>query len=622
DQDGTADYTAATQKTQTITVTKAAQTLGVTTGLPASGSIGDTTALSIAAGGSSAPVRFAVGAATTASACRVSAVGLVTFDHAGTCAITVDQDGDADHTAATQVVLTASVVKTPQALSFTSVPPTAPGIGDTYLLAAKGGASGQPVRLAVGSDTTGGACSISGSTVSFSHAGTCVITADQDGDADHTAATQISQRIVVARSAQTITFLTTPTSPTYAGGAYAIAAAGGGSGNPVLFSVAGGPCTVFGPVVTFTGPGVCEIAATQAGDADHDPAPRAVQRITAVAAASDVAVRLSAPRVVSGQLPVATVRVTPVVGAAAGTVQMSLDGAPFGVPLTLSGGEVEVTLPDTLAVGEHAIGAAFAPSDTAMFAPSSGESTLSVDRAATRITASVDGDDLVARVAVEAPGAGTPTGQVRFSVDGTVVGTVDLVSGTARLAQRLTAPSSTVAVEYLGDDRFQPASSSISSGPTPPHDPRIVGVVTGRPGATRAGWFRGRVIVGFRCTAQGSPLLGACPGAVVLRREGADQSVTRTVRSQDGGIATVTVSGVDIDRTAPRVRLRGVRNGASYVRAPRPTCRATDALSGVTRCVVKRHRLRGGQVRFVAIAKDAAGNRARRAYVVVLRPRR
>ena len=69
---------------------------------------------------------------------------------------------------------------------------------------------------------------------------------------------------------QTIQFTTRPPADATVGGTYAVAATGGGSGNPVTFTAATtslpAPCMVLGSVVTFFSPGTCEIDAHQAGD--------------------------------------------------------------------------------------------------------------------------------------------------------------------------------------------------------------------------------------------------------------------------------------------------------------------------------------------------------------------
>jgi parallel beta-helix repeat protein len=75
---------------------------------------------------------------------------------------------------------------------------------------------------------------------------------------------------------QIITFISTPPSnPIPRGPTYTVSATGGGSGNPVTFSTAGSgstACSVKGSTVTFNSPGVCDIYASQAGNASYYPA--------------------------------------------------------------------------------------------------------------------------------------------------------------------------------------------------------------------------------------------------------------------------------------------------------------------------------------------------------------
>jgi outer membrane autotransporter protein len=93
---------------------------------------------------------------------------------------------------------------------------------------------------------------------------------------------------------QTITFTSTaPTSATVGGTAYRVAAIGGASGNPVIFTIdrssTVGACSISGAVVSFTGPGQCVIDANQAGNADYKPAPQVQQTVQVVKAVLQLA---------------------------------------------------------------------------------------------------------------------------------------------------------------------------------------------------------------------------------------------------------------------------------------------------------------------------------------------
>ena len=81
---------------------------------------------------------------------------------------------------------------------------------------------------------------------------------------------------------QSISFTTLPAGT--AGRVMSLAAIGGGSGNPVVFSVdpasSPGVCTVSGTTVTFTGAGICVIDANQAGTGSYAEAPQVQRTIT------------------------------------------------------------------------------------------------------------------------------------------------------------------------------------------------------------------------------------------------------------------------------------------------------------------------------------------------------
>jgi len=171
----------------------------------------------------------------------------------------------------------------PQKITFTSVPPAAPVPGGTYAVAANGGGSGKPVTFSIDSPSAA-ACSVSGSTVTFRQAGSCVIDANEAGNDKYLAAPQAQQTVIVAGQSQTITF------PNPGPGAVkhsAMLTATATSGNPVVFSVDGssgaGVCSVSGTngsTVNYLAPGSCVIDANQAGGGNYQAAPQVSQTVT------------------------------------------------------------------------------------------------------------------------------------------------------------------------------------------------------------------------------------------------------------------------------------------------------------------------------------------------------
>ena len=83
-----------------------------------------------------------------------------------------------------------------QAIRFTSTPPSPAAVGGTYSVAASGGGSGDPVSFSIDPGSSA-VCSFSGGTVTFNHPGSCVIDANQDGNAQYQHAPQARQTVTV-----------------------------------------------------------------------------------------------------------------------------------------------------------------------------------------------------------------------------------------------------------------------------------------------------------------------------------------------------------------------------------------------------------------------------------------
>ncbi len=442
--------------------------------------------------------------------------------------------------------------------------------------------------------------------------------------------------LTVTPIVQSITF-TPLTSQATALTSAAMSATGGGSGQPVSFSVdKAGTSPADACAVTQTGPGAgtvsyahigtCVIDANQAGSADGNYAAAVTvsQTVTITPIASTVTV--SAPAAtVFGQGAAATATVSEADGSApAGTVQFTLDGSNLGGPVTVAGGRA--TSPaltsgsgGALAPGAHRIGAVFTPQDQTVYAVAPPAASvqqdtagLIVSQAATATSVSVSAGAITAGVSAVAPGAGTPGGTVTFMVDGRSVGTASLASATATLAYNVPAGATrAVSAVYSGDADFTGSSASTSRS-----DPTISYTISGR--RSRYGWYRTPVTITFTCATQGAPLTTPCPSSVTLTRSGAAQSVTRTITAANGGAATAAITGIDLDRTRPSVRVLGVRNGHGYDGvSPRIRCAARDRLSGVARCrlLLRRSHGRGGleitTVRYTATAISRAGTSRR-----------
>jgi hypothetical protein len=463
------------------------------------------------------------------------------------------------------------------------------------------------------------------------------------------AATTNNATLTVDPASQVIDF--TPLSgDAMTGTAATLSATGGGSGQPVQFSV--GPktspadtCSVSqastgSGTVSFAHAGTCEVLASQAGSADGNYGAGATASQMITVAAQPATVKLSAPdSVVYGQAG----SVSAVVGeqdgsTATGTVQFTEAGKPLGAPVALVDGEAtSPNLNGGLAPGAYQVGASFTPADPTVYAAGSAtDVTQPVTQAASAVTVTVGNGSLSATVSAVKPGAGTPTGTVNFALNGQPVGSATLSNGTATLAATLPAGATNGALaSYAGDADFSaaaasnfaaaaPASTPVMTTVTKPVTPairiipKISAHVSSSKPKSRYGWYSTPVRVSFTCSAKGAKLLGGCPAAVTLSRNGAHQSLSRAIKASGGGTATVHVRGINIDRQAPQVRIAGIRRGliTGSTGTPAASCVAHDSLSGIASCHLTRRVNHGSTgldtttVVVTATATDRAGNRS------------
>ena len=177
--------------------------------------------------------------------------------------------------------------------------------------------------------------------------------------------------VISFQAAQAITFTSTPPASPVVGGTYTVSATGGGSGNPVAFTIDAAStsvCSISGPAVTFTAAGSCVIDANQAGNAAYQAAPQAQQTVTVGAAAAAL----------SWAAPASVTYGTALTGT-------QLDAA-ASVPGTFSYSPPAGTV---LHAGTHTLTATFTPADTTDYTGSTVSTKITVDPAP--LTAKVAG---------------------------------------------------------------------------------------------------------------------------------------------------------------------------------------------------------------------------------------
>ena len=290
-----------------------------------------------------------------------------------------------------------------------------------------------------------------------------------------------------ALTAQSISF-TAPASGT-AGSTAALSATGGGSGNPVVFTVdassGGGVCSVAGTngtTVSYTGAGSCVIDANQAGNASFSAAPQVTRTITVGKAASKTTLALSVTSVAWGHEKAVTFTVTAarqstaVTSALTGTVTVSA-GTKALCTGTLASGKATCvpTSAILLAPGSYGLTAAYAGNGS--FAASKSPAVpLKVTKEATKTTLAVSTSaprfghekSLVVTVTVTAQYSGTPAGTVTITA-----GKVTICRGKALSKGKATCSppgnttlpkgTSSLVASYSGNADFAASKSTAKS---------------------------------------------------------------------------------------------------------------------------------------------------------------
>jgi sugar lactone lactonase YvrE len=260
-------------------------------------------------------VRFAPTLATTTS---------------GTLAIT---DNSLNNNTSTQnVQLTGSTANDPQTITFVPASPAAP----TRSAVLPGTASsGLTVTYAISSGPA--TISVSGdvSTITYTGAGTVVITASQAGNTNYAAATPVQATVQVV-TAPVITF--TPPSTGVVGTPITLSATSTQSATPVIFSVVSGPGSVIGSQLTLTSAGTVVVAANQVGNANYPSAATAQANVQSYATQ--------------------TITFTPTTPVAPGTsTTLSASASPSGLPVSFAVASGPATIaPGTSNITYNAVG--------------------------------------------------------------------------------------------------------------------------------------------------------------------------------------------------------------------------------------------------------------------------
>jgi hypothetical protein len=181
---------------------------------------------------------------------------------AGKCWVTAHQRGDERFEAAPDVEQRIPIEKARQRIDG-AAPATKTYLDPDFPLAMSA-TSGLAIVFSAWGD-----CTIEGSYVHITGAGSCSFTAHQPGDSNYLAARIVDQQFAIAKADQTIDFAEFP-SAYY--GADLLLYARASSNLPVFYS-ASGPCQMIGFSLHIFDSGVCSVTADQPGDRNFNAAP-------------------------------------------------------------------------------------------------------------------------------------------------------------------------------------------------------------------------------------------------------------------------------------------------------------------------------------------------------------
>lgn len=436
------------------------------------------------------PVALVGGAATSPSTSSLS-----TGDHT----VGAVYSGDVNFLASTAATRTQSVDKAATTTALTSdISPTVHGQTVTFtaqveVVAPGVGAPAGGVQFNVDGQPFGTAVPLTGDTATLAIANLSTanhtIDATYNGNADFASSSSAALTHGVDKAEASVD-LSTSEANAVAGEPLTftadVSAVGPGAGTPdgtVQFAVdgvnLGGPVTLTGG--TATSPtanldaGSHLVTADYAGDDNFGGAMDSLTQ-NVIAAHTTTTVTSSPNPSVVGQSVTLHAEVTPVspaTGTPEGAVQFFIDGSPAGVFAQLDSGEAELQI-SNFAVGNHTVTAKYLSGDANFITSTSDPITQQVNRAATTVTVqssaapSVFGQPVTftATVAVQAPGAGAPSGTITFTDGTTVLGTVPVSSGTGFQASlttsALTVSQHVIVATYSGDDSFLGSNGNVN----------------------------------------------------------------------------------------------------------------------------------------------------------------
>jgi YVTN family beta-propeller protein len=191
-QAGNLQFSAAPEQQQTFSVARGTQTISFLNDGPGVTYVEGSSYAPATSASSNLPVSISLD--KTSTGCALSG-GVVSFTSVGDCIVDANQPGDAEYSPAPLVQQEIEVLQRTQSVAFSTTPPAAEAIGGPTYEPKATATSGLTVTLTLDAKSTG--CTLSGGVVRYVSVGTCVVEANQSGNASYKAASELQQSIAV-----------------------------------------------------------------------------------------------------------------------------------------------------------------------------------------------------------------------------------------------------------------------------------------------------------------------------------------------------------------------------------------------------------------------------------------
>jgi hypothetical protein len=305
-------------------------------------------------------------ASTTTPVCTVSTF-TITMLKAGTCTLSATQTGNTIYSAANAVSRSFEIgLATQQSLTITSTTAT---FSTTLTLTTSGGSGSGSVTFT----KVSGDCSINGTALTPTAAGSCVVTATKAADTQYDA-TSDTQTITINRADQS-TQLTLALTTVIYGQTLSLSGSGGNGNGAVSYAISSGTCTLNGSTLT---PGdaasLCEVEITRAQSANYNALTSSPIAITIQRATPTVG-SLILSRQTFGNAPFSITSPSADYNSASVAGTWSYASAQNSVA-TVNGSTATIT-----GGGTSVITATFSPTDSVNFTTATTNATLTVDKA-------------------------------------------------------------------------------------------------------------------------------------------------------------------------------------------------------------------------------------------------